>query len=512
MLPSRTLWFTLILGLVVPGFSAVAGEQKKDEPKSSAPLLSKVSDLTSEDEKDTHPLLTNSPRRVYKLKLTEGKTYTIDLKSKAFDAVLRLENAAGKEVAFNDDFEPGQSLDSRLVYKALKSEEYRIIVTSLDNKTGRYTLLVTEGGKAAEGGAAVGGSMFQAKGSELKLAGGKGKFEGEITTDDANAKNHFYKLFTVKLEAGKTYRIDHMSDDFDAFLFLEDPDGKTLAQDDDGGEGLNSRIVYKASAAGTYRVIATTLFTKKTGKFNLEINPASAAEEKEAAFNERVAKLADAPAAERTQLLADVLKRFQDKGEKLSINDARMAFQITSAVEEIDADVAKKTYGDYIKLFKGAENKQVASVARQFEGALKKLDMLGKTIEISGKTVEGKDFDLKNMKGKVVLVDFWATWCGPCIAEIPNMEAAFKKYHGRGFDIIGVSLDRTDDAIVKFNEARKIPWQSINVEDSRTLADRYSVNAIPFPVLVDANGRVVSLRARGPQLERLLEKMLGEKK
>jgi thiol-disulfide isomerase/thioredoxin len=111
-----------------------------------------------------------------------------------------------------------------------------------------------------------------------------------------------------------------------------------------------------------------------------------------------------------------------------------------------------------------------------------------------------------------VLVDFWATWCGPCIAEIPNMLEAHAKYGKRGFEIIGVSLDRTDEAIVKFNEQRKIPWNSINIEDSKKLAEEYGVNAIPFPVLIDREGNVVSLRARGPQLDRLLERLFSDEK
>jgi len=359
-------------------------------------------------------------------------------------------------------------------------------------------------------------SRFKGKASELKITDGKATVTAELTSDDPTVQAHHFKIFNVNFEAGKTYRIEYKNagDDpkFDPFLFLEDASGKTLGNDDDSAGGLNSKLVYKASKAGVYRVICTTLPPNQTGKFSLDIGPATAAEEKEAAFNERVANFATSPPAEQKKIIAEATKRFQDQGEKLTINDARQAFQLATVAEDGDPELARSTYNDFIKIFAQAENKQVASVANNFRGSLKKLDMLGKEIEVTGKTVDGKEFDLKKMKGKVVLVDFWATWCGPCIAEIPNMESAYKKYHGKGFDIIGVSLDRTDDAIVKFNENRKIPWPSINIEDSRVLADRFGVNAIPFPVLVDANGRVVSLRARGPQLERLLERLLGEKK
>src|SRR5207247_2226060 len=127
--------------------------------------------------------------------------------------------------------------------------------------------------------------------------------KGELTKDSPSSKLHYYQVFTIQLEAGKTYRIDHKDagDDpnFDPFLFLEDADGKVLAHDDDSGGGLNSRIVHKAAKTGVYRLIATTLPAQQTGKYTLEVVPADADEEKEAALRGRLDDLETAaPAAQ----------------------------------------------------------------------------------------------------------------------------------------------------------------------------------------------------------------------
>jgi thiol-disulfide isomerase/thioredoxin len=118
-------------------------------------------------------------------------------------------------------------------------------------------------------------------------------------------------------------------------------------------------------------------------------------------------------------------------------------------------------------------------------------------VEIAGPTVQGPPFDLKALRGKVVLVDFWATWCAPCIAELPNMREVYDRYHARGFEVVGVSLDESRERLTEFIRDKQVPWPQIFFDKegqrgwANPLARRYQVNAIPDTILVDQDGPVV---------------------
>jgi thiol-disulfide isomerase/thioredoxin len=151
-------------------------------------------------------------------------------------------------------------------------------------------------------------------------------------------------------------------------------------------------------------------------------------------------------------------------------------------------------------------------------GAVRRAKLLsGEPLKISGTTLDGKPFDISAYKGKVVVVDFWATWCGPCLAELPNLKAVYDKYHGRGLEVVGVNVDDDQEELAKFLKENPLPWKTLvnSKGEKKGLsggpADYYGISAIPAVFLMSRDGKVVSLAARGEQLGELVSKLMDEK-
>ncbi len=115
------------------------------------------------------------------------------------------------------------------------------------------------------------------------------------------------------------------------------------------------------------------------------------------------------------------------------------------------------------------------------------------------KTLEGKEFDIATLKGKVVLVDFWASWCGPCRKENPNIVAMYKKYKSKGFEIVSISLDEDYNHISDLGG-----WNSYVIGE-------FGISSIPYTMVLDRNGLLLAQGLRGPELEETIKKALDEK-
>jgi thiol-disulfide isomerase/thioredoxin len=130
--------------------------------------------------------------------------------------------------------------------------------------------------------------------------------------------------------------------------------------------------------------------------------------------------------------------------------------------------------------------------------------------EISLPDENGQPFKLSSLKGKYVLVDFWASWCGPCRRENPNVVAAYKKFSNKNFTILGVSLDDDKEAWLAAVKADQLTWKHVSdlKKWESSMVGLYQFEGIPFNVLVDPQGKVIATDLRGEDLEKKLAEVL----
>jgi peroxiredoxin len=192
---------------------------------------------------------------------------------------------------------------------------------------------------------------------------------------------------------------------------------------------------------------------------------------------------------------------------KLILAGAYTALENFDKAEALYKEILGRT-GSIDSRLSGSASKELARI-----GTLRRLTIGSPAVDFSATATDGKKLRLGDYRGKVVLLDFWASWCVPCRQEMPNVKKVYREYNGKGFEIIGVSLDKTRQNCMTYVRNQGLPWRQIfdGKAWKSEIGQKYAVSAIPATFLLDRSGRIRFKNLRGDALRVAVKKLIEEK-
>jgi thiol-disulfide isomerase/thioredoxin len=196
--------------------------------------------------------------------------------------------------------------------------------------------------------------------------------------------------------------------------------------------------------------------------------------------------------------LREAMKRFPE---------SEMPYQFMMALAERSSPEEQKLIAT--ELLASPAPESVKALAKHFQEGTRPYQV-GQPVDFKFTALDGREVDVQKMKGKVVIIDFWSTTCGPCLAEMPMLKSIYDRFHSQGLEIIGISLDDKETKLRHYLEEKEISWPQFfdGKGWGNKFAVRYGIFGIPTVWLLDRNGVLHTDRARG-QLEKMVERLLA---
>jgi len=191
-----------------------------------------------------------------------------------------------------------------------------------------------------------------------------------------------------------------------------------------------------------------------------------------------------------------------DKNPAPLVRREALAALITRAIEKKDKDAARTYYARFKKDFSNLPGSSMMLADLNPDRKIRIGEMVP---DFSVTLLDGTKFTQEDLLGHWTLMDFWATWCSPCVGEMPNLHAAWEKFHPEGFEILSLSLDQSREDVEKFREGKwKMPWKNAFVGDDagKEFTKEFEIVSIPRPLLISPEGRIMAMdpETRGSQL------------
>lgn len=220
-------------------------------------------------------------------------------------------------------------------------------------------------------------------------------------------------------------------------------------------------------------------------------------------------------------------RKYVERRKTLDLADLRLISQMAKHIEATcNSSESIRCYEFLLNEITGATNNTDVGVRIKgglegsykqleiiFAGAVRRLQLIGAPLKLSGRTFDGQDFQIESYRGKVVLVDYWATWCGPCVAEYPQIRELWEKYNAAGFEVVGVSMDDDRSSLAKYIKEKSVPWVILNDEEQggkHPSTEYYNIQTVPAMFLIGRDGNVITTKVEVSKLEALLREALSK--
>jgi thiol-disulfide isomerase/thioredoxin len=210
----------------------------------------------------------------------------------------------------------------------------------------------------------------------------------------------------------------------------------------------------------------------------------------------RVIASADLP-TDKLQPLLDETFNYLSKHD-LDDTHLRLASTVVHAINRYDdEETRKEQFKRFGEVFSQSESRTLTAygkkITKSATAPANVSQLVGKPLELSGVTDLGGELDWASYRGKVVLVDFWASWCGPCRAQMPKIKAIYEELDRKKFDVVAVNLDRSAEAFEEYSKEHQSPWPNVIGDDGRALAEQYGITALPTMMVVDGEGKILAV-------------------